>query len=86
MALLCPPLFHQDLDFLGMTVTAERANSIWFGGISCVLTAAVIYGVIQLLHIVFKRGFQRQLDPISFALFLTFTVTLYDHVGRLLFS
>lgn len=86
MALLCPPFFSQDLNFFGLALTAETANSIWFGTISTVLTAMGVYGCIQALHILFRRGFQKQLDPISFSLYITFTVTLYDNVGRLLFS
>jgi len=86
MAILCPPLFRGDLSFLGMTLSAKTANSMWFGGISIALTALVVYGCIQALHIAFKRGFQKQLDPISFSLYLTFTGALYDNVGRLLFS
>ena len=86
MALLCPPLFRQDLNFLGLTLTAETANSMWFGMLSVVLTSIIICSVIQAFYVLLGWGVQRRLDPLGFGLCAAFTIALYDDVGRLLFS
>ncbi|MVW72065.1 hypothetical protein [Bordetella sp. 15P40C-2] len=86
MAMSRLPFVTGDLHFLEITLTEERINAIGAGSIATVVTAVLAYGLIQLIHILLRRGVQKQLDPISLALFITLTVTLSDNVGRFLFS
>ena len=86
MAILCPPLFRDDLSFLGMTFSAKTANSMWFGGISFVLTSMAVCSVIQIVYKLLGWGFQKRLDPLGFGIYISFTIGLYDNVETLLFS
>lgn len=69
-----------------MTLTAAKANAIWFGGISFVLTSIVICSVIQAIYMLLGWGIQKRLDPLGFGIYVALSVVLYDDVGRLLFS
>ena len=86
MAILCPPLFKSDLSLFGLTVSAETADSIWFGTLSGIFTTVLLYGAIQAFHKLRGKKLSRSLDFISFLVLLISGLLLSDYIGTLLFN